>query len=47
MVPSQDVPSQGLEIPFPAQGGGMLKATPSCTLGLSHLHIQSPSSLAR
>lgn len=26
MVPSQDIPSQGPEIPFPSWGGGMLKA---------------------
>lgn len=44
-VPSQDF--QGLEIHFSAWGGEMHKATPVCTLGLLHLHMQSPSSLAR
>lgn len=37
MAPSQDAPSQGPEMPFPARGGEMLKATSSCTLGLPHL----------
>lgn len=44
MVSSQDVPSHGPEMPFPAWGEEMLVATSLCTLGLPHLHMQSPSS---